>query len=211
MSIVRDEELLKNVKGSRIGRVLRKLGYVTREQVHEALQLQEGAKKGMRVGEILIGMGLLDEDKLESALAAQRGLGYVNLDEVELSDDVLAKLKPETATAYGVVPISFDSGSNRITIAIKNADNFQAVDDLKQLLGFRVSAVVAKPSKIDAILAARYAGNRPQSQGRVLGWVNTLLGEALPVARAHSPAQASPRSTAPAAPRSTSSAARRCG
>jgi SAM-dependent methyltransferase len=32
--------------------------------------------------------------------------------------------------------------------------------------------------------AARYAGNRPQSQGRVLGWVNTLLGEALPVARA---------------------------
>ena len=32
--------------------------------------------------------------------------------------------------------------------------------------------------------AARYAGNRPQSQGRVLGWVKTLLGEALPVERA---------------------------
>ena len=160
MSIVRDEELLKNVKGSRIGRVLRKLGYVTREQVHEALQLQEGAKKGQRVGEILISMGLLDEDKLETALAAQRGLGYVNLDEVELDEAVLARLKPETATAYGVVPIAFDSGANRITIAIKNADNFQAVDDLKQLLGFRVSAVVAKPAKIDAILAARYAGKR---------------------------------------------------
>ena len=160
MSIVRDEELLKNVKGSRIGRVLRKLGYVTREQVHEALQLQEGAKKGMRVGEILISMGLLDEDKLESALAAQRGLGYINLDEVELDEAVLARLKPETATAYGVVPIAFDTGANRITIAIKNADNFQAVDDLKQLLGFRVSAVVAKPAKIDAILAARYAGKR---------------------------------------------------
>jgi SAM-dependent methyltransferase len=32
--------------------------------------------------------------------------------------------------------------------------------------------------------AARYAGNRPQSQGRVLGWVKTILGEALPVERA---------------------------
>jgi type IV pilus assembly protein PilB len=160
MSIVRDEELLKNVKGSRIGRVLRKLGYVTREQVHEALQLQEGAEKGLRVGEILIKMGLIDQAKLESALAAQRGLHFVNLDEFELQDDVLAKLKPETATAYGVVPLEFDPASNRITIAIKNADNFQAVDDLKQLLGFRVSAVVASPAKIDAILAARYAGKR---------------------------------------------------
>ena len=34
------------------------------------------------------------------------------------------------------------------------------------------------------VAAVRYAGNRPQSHGRVLGWVNTLLGEALPVERA---------------------------
>ena len=160
MSIVVDEKLLKDVKGSRIGRVLRKLGYVTREQVHEALQLQEGERKGQRIGEILIQMGLLDEAKLESGLAAQRGLVYVDLDGIELDEAVLGKLKPETATAYGIVPIAFDSGSNRITVAIKNADNFQAVDDLKQLLGFRVSAVVANPGKIDAILAARYAGKR---------------------------------------------------
>jgi type IV pilus assembly protein PilB len=160
MSIVRDEDLLKNVKGSRIGRVLRKLGYVTREQVHEALQLQEGEHKGVMVGEILIKMGLLDEEKLSTALAAQRGLGYINLAEFEIEESVLARLKPETATAYGVVPVTFDEATNRITIAIKNADNFQAVDDLKQLLGMRVSAVVAKPAHIDAILAARYAGRR---------------------------------------------------
>ena len=160
MSMVRDEELLKAVKGSRIGRVLRKLGYVTREQVHEALQLQEGEQKGQRIGEILIKMGIIDEAKLEAGLAAQRGLQYVDLDQVELVDEILGKLKPETATAYGVVPIGFDPATNRITIAIKNADNFQAVDDLKQLLGFRVSAVVAKPEKIDAILTARYAGKR---------------------------------------------------
>ena len=160
MSMVRDEELLKAVKGSRIGRVLRKLGYVTREQVHEALQLQEGAQKGQRIGEILVKMGIIDEAKLETGLAAQRGLHYVDLDQVELQDEILGKLKPETATAYGVVPIGFDPATNRITIAIKNADNFQAVDDLKQLLGFRVSAVVAKPEKIDSILTARYAGKR---------------------------------------------------
>ncbi|MEY5061955.1 MAG: type pilus assembly protein PilB [Planctomycetota bacterium] len=160
MSIVVDEKLLKDVKGSRIGRVLRKLGYVTREQVHEALQLQEGERKGQRIGEILMAMGLLDETKLESGLAAQRGLVYVDLAAIELDEAVLGKLKPETATAYGIVPIAFDSASNRITVAIKNADNFQAVDDLKQLLGFRVSAVVASPAKIDAILAARYAGKR---------------------------------------------------
>jgi type IV pilus assembly protein PilB len=160
MSIVRDEEILKAVKGSRIGRVLRKLGYVTREQVHEALQLQEGEYKGQRIGEILVRMGIIDEAKLESGLAAQRGLAYIDLDAIELSDEVIGKLKPETATAYGVVPIAFDAAANRLTIAIKNADNFQAIDDLKQLLGFRVSAVVASPTKINAVISAKYAGKR---------------------------------------------------
>ena len=77
MSIVVDEKLLKDVKGSRIGRVLRKLGYVTREQVHEALQLQEGERKGQRIGEILISMGLLDETKLESGLVCIHLCCYV--------------------------------------------------------------------------------------------------------------------------------------
>ncbi len=160
MATVRDEQLLKDVKGSRLGRVLRKLGYVTREQVHEALQLQESTRKGEQVGQILIGLGMLNDEQLLAGLAAQRGLPYIDLDEIELSDDILGKLKPETATAFGVVPIAFDPGSNRITVALKSADNFQAVDDLKQLLGFRVSAVVAQPGKIDAVIAARYAGKK---------------------------------------------------
>ncbi len=160
ISTAHDPTLIKQVKDSHFGRVVRKLGYVTREQVHEALKLQEGEHKGTRIGEILIKMGLLTADQLEVCLAAQRGLAFVNLDEVELDDGVLGKLKPETATAFGIVPIAFDAATNRISIVIKSPDNFQAVDDLKQLLGFRVSAFVANPAKIDAILAARYAGRR---------------------------------------------------
>ncbi|MFM1823721.1 MAG: hypothetical protein RI967_1987, partial [Planctomycetota bacterium] len=55
MSIVtpHHEQLVKIVKGSRIGRVLRKLGFVTAEQVEAAYALQQGEKKGVLIGEIL--------------------------------------------------------------------------------------------------------------------------------------------------------------
>ena len=75
MSMVRDEELLKAVKGSRIGRVLRKLGYVTREQFHEALQLQEGEHKGMRGGEILMILAMVSWNVY--SLKAQQWLGHL--------------------------------------------------------------------------------------------------------------------------------------
>jgi len=57
--------------GRPIGRVLTKMGKITREQVIEALDIQK--KLGGLAGKILVELGYVTQDDVELALAAQRG------------------------------------------------------------------------------------------------------------------------------------------
>ena len=151
------EEVIAQVKGARIGRALRKIGKVTREQVHEALTLQQGEKKGMRTGEILVELGYITEKDVLEGLAAQRGFGFIDLAGLEIPDEVLGALTPQTAKAYGIIPLEYDAATRSIKVALRSPDNSLAIDDLRQLFRFsRVSAVVALADQIDAILSTRY-------------------------------------------------------
>ena len=64
-----DERFVQaELKGRRLGRALTKLGKVTREQVHQALALQQGEKKGKKLGQILVEMELITASDLQAAL-----------------------------------------------------------------------------------------------------------------------------------------------
>ena len=150
MASMNPEEL----KGRKIGRVLTKLGKVTREQVHEALSIQRTRKK--KIGEVLVELEYCTEADVQAALAGQAGMAYVDLAGREFSQAVLDSLPAESARAYGVVPIEYNPTARRVKIAMKSANNFRAVDDLRLLLGMTVEAVVADPAQIDGILGKHY-------------------------------------------------------
>ena len=147
---------LAELKGRRMGRVLTKLGKVTRDQVHQALELQQGDKKGKRIGEILLELGFIAKEDILVALAGQAGMATVDLKARTISDETFAAVPPETANSYQIIPVEFDPGSKRLVVALKSPENFRAVDDLRLLMGFRVSAVVAPPEQIDELLKAKY-------------------------------------------------------
>ena len=144
------------MKGRRLGRVLTKLRKVTRDQVHEALQLQKTRKEP--VGQLLVSLGYISDADVLVALAGQAGMRMVDLGEIEIPDAAIEALPAETASTYQVVPLEYDETSRSITIAMKSPDNFRAVDDLRLLMGFKVDAVVAPAEQIDKVLAKRYTG-----------------------------------------------------
>jgi type IV pilus assembly protein PilB len=143
------------MKGRRLGRVLTKMGKVTREQVHAALAKQPSLKK--KLGEVLVEMGMVSPRDVAVAVAGQAGMRFVEVSINDIAEDVLAAIPPETANTYQIVPVAFDPGSKSVTVALKSPDNYRAVDDLKLLMGFRVSAVVAPPEQIDEIIKKRYS------------------------------------------------------
>ncbi|MCW5775288.1 MAG: Flp pilus assembly complex ATPase component TadA [Phycisphaeraceae bacterium] len=143
------------LKGRKLGRVLTKLGHVTREQVHEALAIQKTRR--VPIGQLLIELGYCSERDVAEGLAGQAGMAYVDLSAVEIPEEALAAIPSENAQTYQVVPIDFNPKSKRLKIALKSPDNFRAVDDLRLLMGFNVEAVVADAAAIDSLIQKHYS------------------------------------------------------
>ena len=137
---------ISQLKGRRIGRILTKMRKVTREQVHEGLEMQKQRRGPL--GQILIDLGYVTEDDVVLARAAQDGMQIIDLEDFDIPEDVLRRIPAEMANAYQVLPLMFDEPNNKLTVALKTADNFRAVDDLRLLMGFDVEAMVAPAEQI---------------------------------------------------------------
>ena len=150
------------LKGRRFGRVLTKLGLLSRDQVHEALAVQKVAKKkgdAKKIGSIMIEMGLIEENDILRALAGQAGLEWREFELESIPQQAIDTLPIESATTYQIAPIEYDEASKTLTVALKSPDNFRAVDDLRLLMGFKVNAVVSPVDLIDRVIKEKYAAS----------------------------------------------------
>jgi type IV pilus assembly protein PilB len=153
------------LKGRKLGRVLTKMGKVTREQVHEALEIQKTRKAP--IGQLLVELGYCTSQDVAAALAGQAGMEYVDLSKFEPPEEVKEVLPAENVRSYEIVPLEFNKTSKRLRIAMKSPSNFRAVDDLRLLMGFNVDAVVADPALIDGLIKKHFS--RTESVSEVIG------------------------------------------
>ncbi|MGC9454189.1 MAG: GspE/PulE family protein [Phycisphaerae bacterium] len=162
---------IQELKGRPLGRVLVKMAKVTRAQVHEALDIQQ--KRGGPIGQILVDLGHIDEKTRSLALAYQAGMEYVDMDDVELTDNVLEQIPANMANSYKVIPIEYDESRKHLTVAVSSPDNFRAADDLRTLMGYNVTVKVTDPQQLDEVLATHY-GAQEDSLGEL---INEIAGD----------------------------------
>jgi len=146
---------LAELKGRKLGRVLTKLGKVSREQVHTALEVQKTKKAP--VGQLLIELGFCSANDIAEGLAGQAGMAFMDLKSFNLPDALKDVIPSENVRQYEVIPVDFNTTSKRLRIAMKTPDNFRAVDDLRMLMGYNVDAVVGDPALIDAIIKKHFS------------------------------------------------------
>ena len=154
---------LSELKNRKLGRVLTKLGKVTREQVHEAMAIQRSKSKKALIGELLVELQYITQRDVQEALAGQAGMGFIDLDEIEIDEETIGAIPAETAKAYQVVPFEYESATKKLKVALKTPDNFRAVDDLRLLMGFKVEAFVADEAQIDERIKRHYAKSQSVS------------------------------------------------
>ena len=150
---------IDQLKSRPLGRVLIKMGRLTREQVHKGLSVQaEQKSKGIHtpIGQILIEMGLITEKDRNLALAAQMGYETVDLENREVSAEVIALVPAQMATASKILPYEYNKATNTIKVALASPDNFRAVDDLRTLMGFNVVATLADAEPLNRLLNKYY-------------------------------------------------------
>ena len=162
---------VEQLRSRPLGRILVKMGKITRDQVHEALGAQK--QRGGPLGQILVDLGYVDAATIGLALGFQAGMEYVELGKREIQEDVIKQVPSEMARTYKLVPVSFDPGKRHLHIAIASADNFHAVDDLRTLMGFQVTARITTPEQIDQALV-KYYGGEQDSMGDI---INEIAGD----------------------------------
>jgi type IV pilus assembly protein PilB len=148
-----------------IGRVLTKMGKVTREQVVEALDFQK--KKGGVIGRILIDLGYVKESDLNIGLAAQKGYEWVELGSITIPPVAIGAVPAAIATTNKVIPIEFDPVSKKLVVVMANHENFRALDDLRSLMGYSVTAKIGDPEQIEKLIQKNYQ-SAAESLGEVL-------------------------------------------
>ncbi len=156
----------RDLKGRKIGRILTKQGKVSREQVVEALDFQKS--KGGAIGRILMDLGYIKETDLNIALAAQKGFDLFNLDGVTISPAAIAAVPAQIASTNKVLPIEFDEKTKRLTIVMASQENFQAIDTLQSMMGYKVTAKIGDPDQIEKLLQ-KYYNAAADSLGEILG------------------------------------------
>ncbi len=159
---------VSQLRGRPLGRVLIKMGKVTRTQVHDALEIQK--QKGGPIGQILVELGYITEDDLHLSLAAQVGMEPVDLSDIDIPAEVVALIPAQMANTYSVVPVAYEAESNLLTVSLASPDNFQATDDLKTLMGFNVKACISTRDQISAALNRYYPDEASES-------INDIIAE----------------------------------
>lgn len=159
---------IDQLKGRPLGRVLTKMGRVTREQVVEALSYQKGKGAGTPLGRLLIDLGYVKEIDVNIALAAQKGYELIDLSGLNIPKEAIDAVPAQIASTNKVLPIAFDPASKKLTVVMASHDNFRAVDDLQSLMGYRVTVKIGDAEQIEKLVGKHY-NTAAESLGEVLG------------------------------------------
>lgn len=163
---------VEQLRGRPLGRILIKMGVLTREKVHECLAIQKERGGKIKIGEILVELGAINEDQLQMAIAGQRGMEFIKLDGLDISADVIEKVPAQMAKTYRIIPTEFNKERNELTVALDNPGNFKASDDLSALIGVRVTAKITDSDALEKALAKYYSEEKEEKEG-----INELIEE----------------------------------
>jgi type IV pilus assembly protein PilB len=137
----------------RLGDILVNVGLITEEQRSQALAIQK--QNGGKLGTILAQMGAVNEEVMLAFLGKQCGISFISLREYgEIEKSVLCCLPEDLVRRRNLIPVAIDG--NRITVAVSDPFDINAVDDIRMMTGYDVRIVIASEDDIRNAIDRNY-------------------------------------------------------
>ncbi len=155
-----------------LGQLLVEKGLISQKDLAEALQRQ--VVFGGRLGTNLMEMGSLSENNLLQILSSQYGIAFAEPDCFQnLPQNVLESIPEDLVAKYGIVPVALEG--NRITLAMRDPDKLEIVDEVSFRTGKAVVPAVATELRIVQALEHYYGVKR---EARYVYFPPVLKGQA---------------------------------
>ena len=134
-------------KKIRIGDVLVETGIITEEQLQTALQRQKGS--GRKIGETLVDEGFVTEEQIAHALSEQLHMDMIDLQNVNISQDILGLVSPSVLKKNKVLPFEYSKAdANVLRVAMADPMDMFAMDDITIITNLQVEPVISTPRSI---------------------------------------------------------------
>ncbi|HHT9116058.1 MAG: Flp pilus assembly complex ATPase component TadA [Planctomycetes bacterium] len=145
------------------GQLLKDKGFVTDNQIQEALAIQK--QKGGPIGDILVSLHYVTNDQIMLAMSEYLGQEIVNIEGMDIPSEIINMIPPAIAQLYRIIPIQ--KKEDILTIVQADALNFQTMDDLRLMLKHQIKPVLCHK---DTVLRAleKYYPKRHESMEQLL-------------------------------------------
>ncbi|QZY56989.1 GspE/PulE family protein [Crassaminicella profunda] len=128
----------------RLGDLLIDAGFITEEQINEALKIQRSS--GKKLGEILIDEGFIQEKQMIEILEFQLGIPHMDLEKYHIDPEVPRLISEKIAKRHVLIPIKKEH--EKLTVAMSDPLNIFAIDDVKIATRLNVNVVIATKQQI---------------------------------------------------------------
>ena len=163
---------MQSVTKKRIGEMLLDQGFITPDQLNEALEKQK-TSGGKRLGRLLVEMGFIDEKKLTDILCCQFEVPFIKLDSIKLDEKVYEFLSEEQCKTYKIVPLYVSRDVRQaLVVAMADPTNVRLRDSIKFKVKRNVDVVMASEQDIKKTIDILYAGHGPAEES-----LAELIGE----------------------------------
>ncbi|NCW27117.1 MAG: type II/IV secretion system protein [Verrucomicrobia bacterium] len=135
------------------------LPFLEEQQILSSEQSREISEELSRTGKpietVLANFGIIQMPQILEKISDSLGLPLVlDLSNLELSPELLARIPPHTARNVGALPLAADETT--LTVALTDPLATQALEDLRFATGAEISQVVAPPEKILPLIEKHY-------------------------------------------------------
>lgn len=143
------------MKNLRLGEVLVGAGYITEEQLNQALDLQKRSTERKFLGDLLIELGYITEMQMLQELAKQLQVEILPQNKLTSSAEVINLVPKELAEKFNLLPISIEGPD--LYVATDNPLNYYAFQELSELTGKQIVPYIAKKEYVQIAIEQNYA------------------------------------------------------
>ena len=138
----------KSIVLSGLARTLVRGGHIEQQKAEELFK--ESQKKKTPFVNLVIDQKLVPSNTIASASAKEFGMSIVSIDLLDIDPNVIKLVNPELIKKHSALPI-FKRG-NRLTVAVSDPTNIQALDEMKFATSLNAQAVVVEADKLLKII-----------------------------------------------------------
>lgn len=141
-------------KNLRIGEILEEKGYVTGEQMSQALAYQKEHRE-MRVGQILMELGFVTENQVLEALANRLNLEIVEVSQIQVNLQAVGMISRELAEKNLFLPVSLKG--KVLGLVTNDPLNYFALEEVKQQTGCQLEIYLSEEIPLRKAISYYYA------------------------------------------------------